>query len=266
MRPRPRRSSNAARPSSASGGCAIALSPTASRKPATACPPSHGCRQVSGEAREQRTRSSVCTKSSSGGSRRRPCCRRQKRQRCCSGRCSPLVRSTCARLMVGRRSPQSPSINRLTSPPDQILSKCRRSRHQIPTPLATAPGRTLESNETRMVAPLSELTEQAMRLHEEGRLAQAEALYRQILTAEPHHFDAQHLLGMLCLQQGRTEEALVLVIAALQARPNDPHALSTYGVVLHKLRRYEEAVAICDEALIAWPDFPDALVNRGIAL
>src|SRR6266446_6365808 len=139
MRPRPRRSSNAARPSSASGGCAIALSPTASRKPATACSPSHGCRQVSGEAREQRTRSSVCTKSSSGGSRRRPCCRRQKRQRCCSGRCSPLVRSTCARLMVGRRSPQSPSINRLTSPPDQILSKCRRSRHQIPTPLATAP-------------------------------------------------------------------------------------------------------------------------------
>src|ERR1700745_1334802 len=140
MRPRPRRSSNAARPSSASGGCAIALSPTASRKPATACSPSHGCRQVSGEAREQRTPSSVCTKSSSGGSRRRPCCRRQKRQRCCSGRCSPLVRSTCARLMVGRRSPQSPSINRLTSPPDQILSKCRRSRHQIPTPLATAPG------------------------------------------------------------------------------------------------------------------------------
>src|SRR6516225_6679577 len=139
MRPRPRRSSNAARPSSASGGCAIALSPTASRKPATACSPSHGCRQVSGEAREQRTRSSVCTKSSSGGSRRRPCCRRQKQQRCCSGRCSPLVRSTCARLMVGRRSPQSPSISRLTSPPDRILSKCRRSRHRIPTPLATAP-------------------------------------------------------------------------------------------------------------------------------
>src|SRR5262245_43693818 len=139
MRPRPRRSSNAARPSSASGGCAIALSPTASRKPATACSPSHGCRQVSGEAREQRTRSSVCTKSSSGGSRRRPCCRRQKRQRCCSGRCSPLVRSTCARLMVGSPSPHSPSISRLTSPPDQILSKCRRWRHQIPTPLATAP-------------------------------------------------------------------------------------------------------------------------------
>src|SRR6266568_1838177 len=139
MRPRPRRSSNAARSSSASGGCAIALSPTASRKLATACSPSHGCRQVSGEAREQRTRSSVCTKSSSGGSRRRPCCHRLIRQRCCSGRCSPVVRSTCARLMVGRRLPPSPSISRLTSRPDRVLSKCRRSRHPIPTPLATAP-------------------------------------------------------------------------------------------------------------------------------
>ena len=31
--------------------------------------------------------------------------------------------------MVGRRSPQTPSINRLTSLPDSVLSKCRRSRH-----------------------------------------------------------------------------------------------------------------------------------------
>jgi ATP-dependent DNA ligase len=31
--------------------------------------------------------------------------------------------------MVGRRSPQTPSINRLTSRPDSVLSKCRRSRH-----------------------------------------------------------------------------------------------------------------------------------------
>jgi hypothetical protein len=33
----------------------------------------------------------------------------------------------------------SPSISQLTSPPDQVLSKCRRSRHPIPTPIATAP-------------------------------------------------------------------------------------------------------------------------------
>src|SRR3982074_480052 len=31
--------------------------------------------------------------------------------------------------MVGRRSPQTPSINRLTSLPDSVISKCWRSRH-----------------------------------------------------------------------------------------------------------------------------------------
>jgi hypothetical protein len=35
----------------------------------------------------------------------------------------------CAKLMVGRRLPQILSINRLTSLPDSVLSKCRRSRH-----------------------------------------------------------------------------------------------------------------------------------------
>src|SRR5216684_91135 len=66
--------------------------------------------------------------------------RRPIRRQCCSGRCSPLVKSTCARLTVGRPSPpHNKAINRLTSPPDSVLSKCRRSRQQIPTQFATAP-------------------------------------------------------------------------------------------------------------------------------
>src|SRR4029434_3940011 len=80
-------------------------------------------------ARGQRTPSSVYTRSSSDGSKRRPCCRQPIPLRCCSGRCSPQDRSTCAKLTVGRRLPQTPSINRLTSLPDSVLSKRRRSRH-----------------------------------------------------------------------------------------------------------------------------------------
>src|SRR5260370_40482155 len=74
-------------------------------------------------------RSNVCTRSSSDGSKRRPCCRRLTLRQCCSGRCSPLDRSTCGKLTVGRRLQQSPSISQLTSLPDQVVSKCRRSRH-----------------------------------------------------------------------------------------------------------------------------------------
>src|SRR6266487_1247516 len=163
MRPRPRKSRPAARPSSASGDYAIAPSPTAWRKPATASSPSRACRQASGEAREQRTRSNVCTKSSSGGSRRRPCCHRPIRRRCCSGRCSRPVRSIYARWMVDRPSPQNPLINRLTSPPDSLTSKCRRSRHTISNTIRDGTQSVCENTQSvqlgdhRVVGDLAEL-------------------------------------------------------------------------------------------------------------
>src|SRR6202140_911004 len=45
----------------------------------------------------RRMRSSGCTRSSSEGSRLRPCCRPQTPLPCCSGRCLPPAKSTCAR-------------------------------------------------------------------------------------------------------------------------------------------------------------------------
>ena len=124
----PRRSRRAATLSSASGGCVIAPSRTAWRKLATASSLSLACHRPNGAAQGPRTRSSVCTRSSSDGSKPKPCYRRPILLRCCSGRCSPQGRSTCGKSTVGRRSPQTPSIDRLTSLPDSVLSKCRRSR------------------------------------------------------------------------------------------------------------------------------------------
>ena len=58
-----RKSRPAAKPSSASGGCATVPSPHVWRKPAIACSALRAFRQANGEAREQRTRSNVYTKS-----------------------------------------------------------------------------------------------------------------------------------------------------------------------------------------------------------
>src|SRR5208282_3432384 len=80
--------------------------------------------------------SSGCTRSSSKGSRRKPCCLPRTPRPCCSGRCLLPVRSTCAKSMVGRPSPQSPSISQLTSPPETIPSCYRRTRHTEFQPLA----------------------------------------------------------------------------------------------------------------------------------
>ncbi len=105
-----------------------APSPTAWRKPATVCSPSPACRQANGAARARRMQLSDCTRSSNEGSKHRRCCRLQILPQCCSGYCLPQGRSTCAKSMAGRRSPQSPSINQLTSQPETIPSCDRRSR------------------------------------------------------------------------------------------------------------------------------------------
>ena len=129
MRPRPRKSQRVARPSSANGGSSTARSPTAWRKPVIGCSVLRGCRRANGEARAPPTRSSDYTRSSSAGSKPRLCCPQQRLPPCCSGRCSPPVRSTCARSTDGRPSPQGQSISQLTSPPETITSCHWRLRH-----------------------------------------------------------------------------------------------------------------------------------------
>src|ERR1700749_1729787 len=124
-----RRSRSAARPSSENGGSSTALSPTAWRRQGNACSPSLACRRANGAVCEPQMQSSVCTRNSSAGSRPKPFCRQPTLLRFCSGRYSHQDRSTCERWMAGRRSPQNPSINRLTLPPETIPSCYWRMRH-----------------------------------------------------------------------------------------------------------------------------------------
>src|ERR687898_1748848 len=129
MRPRRKISQRAERRSFANGGSSTARLLTAWRKPAIDCSPLRSCRLANGEAREPRMQSNGCMRSSSAGSRRRPCCPQQTLPPCCSGHCSPPARSTCARSMAGKRSPQPPSISQLTSQPETITSCRWRLRH-----------------------------------------------------------------------------------------------------------------------------------------
>src|ERR1700757_3346487 len=90
---------------------------------------------------------------------------------------------------------------------------------------------------------------QAVTLHRQGRLREAEQVYASILAENPGQFDALHLLGLARHQQGHAVEALGLIGAALRARPGSADALSNYGLVLDALKRHEEALASFDRAL-----------------
>lgn len=142
--------------------------------------------------------------------------------------------------------------------------------------------------------------QQAIALHQNGRLSEAEFLYTQILKVQHDHFDALHLLGMLMHQQGHSQAALDLIAKALAVNPQSADAYANRARVLAALRQYElalmsneraldltqndadvlcdraklfdalgrhkDAVATYDRVLAMRPDMPEVLNDRGVIL
>ncbi len=141
--------------------------------------------------------------------------------------------------------------------------------------------------------------QQALALHQNGRLNQAFNLYRQLLSAHPDNAeilrlagtalaqagqftegadllrqslalqanpDAEHCLGNALQGLGRFEEAVACYNRVLAVRPDDPDALNARGNAWQDLKRFDQAFADYDRALALRPNHVDAMLNRGIAL
>ncbi|MEN3069277.1 tetratricopeptide repeat protein [Uliginosibacterium sediminicola] len=113
---------------------------------------------------------------------------------------------------------------------------------------------------------LAGLFRQALAAHQQGRPAEAAALYEAILALDPQHADSLHYLGLIAAQQQDHPRALALIDAALRSKPQDPAAHSNRGIVLSSLGRKREALASFDAALALKADYADAAHNRGVAL
>ncbi len=113
---------------------------------------------------------------------------------------------------------------------------------------------------------LAQVLAEAVGLHRQGRLEQAEVLYNRVLKLDRTNFDALHMLGMLQHQRGKPAEAHRQIAAALKVQPRSADALSNFAQVLHALKRDEEALQSLDRALALAPGHLDALNNRGIVL
>ena len=68
-----------------------------------------------------------------------------------------------------------------------------------------------QSNGLPPRAPVSELLQEGLRLHQSGRGPEAAVYYQRVLDREPAQPAANHLLGVVRLQQGRHDEAIRLM-------------------------------------------------------
>ncbi len=107
---------------------------------------------------------------------------------------------------------------------------------------------------------------QGQALQRQGRLAEAAALFRQVLASEPRNADALHLLGITLGRMGHPQEAVELLTAATRAKPSNPVMHANLGNALCELGREAEGVKSYERAVKLKPDFVPAHRGRGVAL
>jgi protein O-GlcNAc transferase len=111
---------------------------------------------------------------------------------------------------------------------------------------------------------LSRAIEIAVAHHQAGRLSEAEAVYRQILTVDSDYFDALHLLGVIAHQNGKHEEAIELIDKATRKDPSAFAALNNLGLAYRALNELEQAGACFQKARALNPDYVEARNNLAL--
>jgi tetratricopeptide (TPR) repeat protein len=108
--------------------------------------------------------------------------------------------------------------------------------------------------------------QQAVALIKQGKLQEAEALYRELIAAGTNNHIAYGNLAAICGMQGRFDELIELLRKTLQLKPNYPDAHNNLGIALKRQGDLTAAIASYEKALALNPNYPDAHNNLGNAL
>jgi predicted TPR repeat methyltransferase len=113
---------------------------------------------------------------------------------------------------------------------------------------------------------VSALLAQAMTLHRQGHLMEAQPLYERVLHSRPDHPEALNFFGILQQQRGQSTQAEQLIRRAIRAAPDYASAYTNLGNVLIVQKRFEDAIAAYRQAIVLKADEVEACVNMGAVL
>ncbi|MBF0461441.1 MAG: tetratricopeptide repeat protein [Magnetococcales bacterium] len=116
---------------------------------------------------------------------------------------------------------------------------------------ATPAAPTLPTPATRL--------QEAMQRQQAGQLAEAEALYRQLLAEQPDQPAILHLLGQLSYQQGQLAAAADWIRQAAALRPNEPVFWQNLGIIQSGLGQQMAAIDCFQKVLALQPQHAEAL-------
>jgi protein O-GlcNAc transferase len=103
-----------------------------------------------------------------------------------------------------------------------------------------------------------------LRCQQAGQFKDAAAIYQKILSKQPNHADALHLLGFLAHQTGNDERAEQLIRRAIRVNPNTAFYYKNLGLVLKARNCLNEAADCYRKALAIQPNDAGVYYNLGI--
>jgi len=118
----------------------------------------------------------------------------------------------------------------------------------------------LRSSDTSTSAPT---TSRALALLDCGHLADAESICDRILSTNPKHAPAIHILGLTAQAAGRDCLAIERFRRAIELQPTIPDYHNDLGSALANLRRFDESAAAYRQAIRLRPAYPEAHANLG---
>jgi len=114
--------------------------------------------------------------------------------------------------------------------------------------------------------PTRDMVEEARKLFDLGRFADAEKLYQQIVEAAPDNYFALSNLGVTQIQSRKLSAAEVALRKAVTINPQDSFAATNLGIVYCKQGRFDDAIAALREAIAADENDHVAHNYLGVAL
>ena len=99
-----------------------------------------------------------------------------------------------------------------------------------------------------MELTIEQALQQGVAAHREGKLEEAERLYRAILRSQPKHSDANHNLGVLAVSVNKADMALPLFKIALEANPKIEQFWLSFIDALIKEQQLDTAKQVIEQA------------------
>ncbi len=105
--------------------------------------------------------------------------------------------------------------------------------------------------------------EYGLELKQEGRLHEAEKIFRKLLAADPKNSSARHHLGNTLVADNQLKEGLRELKIVFTDDPQNGLVAFNLGCALFQAQLFQEALAAFSRATALLPELIDARINRG---